>query len=341
MSSERNYASAGVNIASGEEAVDRIKRLAADASTPEMLSDIGGFGALCALPTGYQEPVLVAGADGVGTKLILATRTNRHEGIGIDLVAMCANDILAHGAKPLMFLDYYACGSLCPSTVEGIVAGIAEGCRRAGCALAGGETAELPGMYEGKDYDLAGFCVGVVEKSLIIRPELVKDGDALIGLKSSGPHSNGYSLIRKVIDEEALDLDEKIDDGRSLGEALMTPTEIYVKDILALLGAVDVHGIAHITGGGIPDNLPRILPDGLGAEIDTTSWARPQVFDLLQSRGGISSREMWQVFNCGLGMIVAVAADDAGAAVELLGDRGCSADVVGRVVASDSKVSLL
>jgi phosphoribosylformylglycinamidine cyclo-ligase len=296
-----------------------------------VLGGIGGFGALFEVPKRYREPVLVSGTDGVGTKLKLAFQLRRHETIGIDLVAMSVNDILVQGAEPLFFLDYLACGKLDVPTAARVVKGIAQGCELAGCALIGGETAEMPGMYEGGDYDLAGFAVGIVEKSKILDPKHVRPGDVLLGLASSGPHSNGYSLIRRILDVAGADLDQPMD-GVTLGEALLAPTHIYVKPLLELIDAVPVHALAHITGGGLPENLPRVLPDGVNAEIDLGSWPRPAVFDWLQQQGNVKESEMLRTFNCGIGMVAAVDAADAGRAAALLQQAGESVYRIGRIV---------
>ena len=276
------------------------------------MGGLGGFGALCQLPSGYREPVLVSGTDGVGTKLRLAMDLGRHDTIGIDLVAMCVNDLVVAGAEPLLFLDYYATGKLDVDIAADVVSGIGEGCERAGCALVGGETAEMPGMYEGSDYDLAGFCVGVVEKDEILDGTKVAAGDVLLGLSSSGPHSNGYSLIRKILEVADADLSTDID-GQSLGDALMAPTRIYVKPLLELLRHDDyqVHALSHITGGGLLENLPRVLPEDLTAHVDTSLWQRPAVFDWLKQQGNVDEHEMHRVLNCGIGMVLVVAEDQA------------------------------
>ncbi|CAM3303125.1 phosphoribosylformylglycinamidine cyclo-ligase [Halomonas lysinitropha] len=319
-----SYKDAGVDIDAGNALVDRIKGVAKRTSRPEVMGGLGGFGALCELPTGYREPVLVSGTDGVGTKLRLAMDLGRHDTIGIDLVAMCVNDLVVAGAEPLFFLDYYATGKLDVDIAADVVTGIGEGCERAGCALVGGETAEMPGMYEGSDYDLAGFCVGVVEKSKILDGKQVGEGDVLLGMASSGPHSNGYSLIRKILEVSESALDTAID-GRSLGEALLAPTRIYVKPLLSLLKETDipVHALSHITGGGLLENLPRVLPETLAARIDTSSWTRPAVFDWLQTQGNVDEQEMHRVLNCGIGMVIVVPAekaDQARAHLQALGE---------------------
>jgi phosphoribosylformylglycinamidine cyclo-ligase len=303
------YRDAGVDIDAGDELVERIKPLVRRAQRPEVLAGIGGFGALVELPAGYRRPVLVAGTDGVGTKLRLAIETGRHDTIGIDLVAMCANDVIVQGAEPLFFLDYYATGKLQVAIAEAVVRGIVEGCVQAGAALVGGETAEMPGMYHGADYDLAGFCVGVVEKDAILDGSKVAAGDAIVGLSSSGPHSNGYSLF----------------------ERLLAPTRIYVKPLLALLRALPVHGLAHITGGGLTDNIPRVLPEGLEAVLARPRWPRDPVFEWLQQVARTDSTEMYRTFNCGIGMVVIVPAAQAAATVAFLRERGESAQLIGHV----------
>ncbi|MAY71596.1 MAG: phosphoribosylformylglycinamidine cyclo-ligase [Halomonas sp.] len=307
-----SYKDAGVDIDAGNALVDRIKGVAKRTTRPEVMGGLGGFGALCQLPSGYREPVLVYGTDGVGTKLRLAMDLGRHDTIGIDLVAMCVNDLVVAGAEPLLFLDYYATGKLDVDIAADVVSGIGEGCERAGCALVGGETAEMPGMYEGSDYDLAGFCVGVVEKDEILDGTKVAAGDVLLGLSSSGPHSNGYSLIRKILEVADADLSTDID-GQSLGDALMAPTRIYVKPLLELLRHDDyqVHALSHITGGGLLENLPRVLPEDLTAHVDTSLWQRPAVFDWLKQQGNVDEHEMHRVLNCGIGMVLVVPEDQA------------------------------
>jgi phosphoribosylformylglycinamidine cyclo-ligase len=324
------YRDAGVDIDAGDELVERIKPVVRRTQRPEVLAGIGGFGALVEIPAGYKQPVLVSGTDGVGTKLRLAIDTGRHDTIGIDLVAMCANDVVVQGAEPLFFLDYYATGKLRVDVAEAVIRGIAEGCAQAGAALVGGETAEMPGIYSGDDYDLAGFCVGVVEKSAIIDGTRIKPGDAVVGLASSGPHSNGYSLIRKLL-EVAQANTETVLDGRPLFDRLLTPTRIYVKALLELIRTVPVHGLAHITGGGITDNIPRVLSDGLEVVLERGSWQRDPVFDWLQRTARISAAEMYRTFNCGIGMVAIVPSEHAQAAVNLLNSRGESATVIGEV----------
>ncbi len=331
------YRDAGVDIDAGDELVERIKPLVRRAQRREVLAGIGGFGALVELPPGYQRPVLVAGTDGVGTKLRLAIDTGRHDTIGIDLVAMCANDVVVQGAEPLFFLDYYATGKLQVDVAEAVVRGIVEGCVQAGAALVGGETAEMPGMYHGEDYDLAGFCVGVVEKQAIIDGSKVAAGDAVIGLASSGAHANGYSLIRKLI-ATADATPATLLDGRSLFDRLLAPTRIYVKPLLALMRALPLHALAHITGGGLTDNIPRVLPAGLEAVLERRRWPRDPLFDWLQHIARVDAAEMYRTFNCGIGMAVIVAAERAAAAVEFLNARGESAQLIGEVRAGSRGV---
>lgn len=324
------YRDAGVDIDAGDELVERIKPLVARVRRPEVLAGIGGFGALVELPAGYRRPVLVSGTDGVGTKLRLAIDAARHDTIGIDLVAMCANDIAVLGAEPLFFLDYYATGKLRVDVAEAVVRGIVEGCAQAGAALVGGETAEMPGIYYGEDYDLAGFCVGVVEKDAIIDGSKVRAGDAVIGLASSGPHSNGYSLIRKLIALSGAGSDTQLD-GKPLLDRLLAPTRIYVKPLLALARQLEVHGLAHITGGGLTDNIPRVLPDGLEAVLERRRWHRDPVFDWLQQVGHIEATEMYRTFNCGIGMIAVVPQEQAAQAVALLAANGESPQIIGEI----------
>jgi len=330
-----SYRDAGVDIDAGNSLVERIKPIVKATFRPGVLGGLGGFGALFELPLErYREPVLVSGTDGVGTKLKLALQLGRHDSIGIDLVAMCANDIVVTGAEPLFFLDYYATGHLDVEVATEVVRGIARGCELAGAALTGGETAEMPGIYAQGDYDLAGFCVGVVEKSRIIRPERVRPGDRLIGLASSGPHSNGYSLIRKVLEVSGADLRMPLG-STSLGSALLEPTRIYVKPLLALGQQLDIHALAHITGGGLPENLPRVLPEGTRAVIDGHSWERPEVFRWLQQQGGIAENEMLRTFNCGVGMVVCVAEADTERSLEILRTHGEQAWLLGRIEAAE------
>ncbi len=328
-----SYRDAGVDIDAGDALVDRIKPIAARTLRPEVLAGLGGFGALFEIPIDrYRKPVLVSGTDGVGTKLKLALQLNKHDTIGIDLVAMCVNDIVVQGAEPLFFLDYYATGKLDVDTAASVVAGIGRGCELAGAALIGGETAEMPGMYHGGDYDLAGFAVGVVEKDRIIDGSRVRSGDVLLGLASSGPHSNGYSLIRKVIEVSGIDLDQDCS-GRPLGAALLEPTRVYVKALLALFNDVPVKALAHITGGGIVENLPRVLPEDARAVIDARTWTRPAVFDWLQQAGNITAHEMHRTFNCGIGMAVCVAPEHAEQAMAVLRTHGETVWQIGRVEA--------
>ena len=335
-----SYKDAGVNIDAGNALVERIKGVSKRTARPEVLGGLGGFGALCEIPQGYRQPVLVAGTDGVGTKLRLAMDMGIHDTIGIDLVAMCVNDLVVAGAEPLLFLDYYATGALNVDTAADVVTGIGRGCELAGCALVGGETAEMPGMYEGEDYDLAGFCVGVVEKSAIIDGSDVGNGDVLLGLASSGPHSNGYSLIRKILEIEAADLQQPMGDS-TLGETLLAPTTIYVKALLQLFQQIQVKALSHITGGGLLENLPRVLPDNCNAQIDTGSWQWPEVFQWLQEKGNVETREMYRTFNCGVGMVLCVAQQDVAEALSLLETAGLDAWEIGRVIAGDNSVDLL
>lgn len=326
------YRDAGVDIDAGDELVERIKPAARRTARREVLGGLGGFGALCELPAGYRQPVLVSGTDGVGTKLRLAIDWRRHDTVGIDLVAMCVNDIVVQGAEPLFFLDYYATGKLNVDVAATVVTGIGAGCELAGCSLVGGETAEMPGMYEGEDYDLAGFCVGVVEKAEIIDGSKVATGDALIALPSSGPHSNGYSLIRKIIEVSGADIEQTQLNGKPLTELLMAPTRIYVKPLLKLIkdtGAVKA--MAHITGGGLLDNIPRVLPKGAQAVVDVASWERPAVFDWLQEQGNVDEHEMHRVLNCGVGMVICVAQDKVEAALNVLREAGEQPWVIGQI----------
>ena len=320
------YRDAGVDIDAGNALVERIKSVSQATLRPEVLTGVGGFSALCAIPPGYAEPILVSGTDGVGTKLRLAIDLGIHDTIGIDLVAMCSNDIAVVGAEPLFFLDYYASGKLNVDVAAAVMSGIGNGCELAGAALVGGETAEMPGMYEGEDYDLAGFCVGVVERDGIIDGSQVEPGDTIIGLGASGPHSNGYSLVRRIL-EQADDTDDL--DGKPLMEHLLAPTRIYVKSLLELIKQVPVHALAHITGGGLPENLPRVLPDTLAARIDLDALSVPPVFGWLASTGGVAQSEMLRTFNCGVGMVVAVSADTAEAVAEVLRAEGETVSRIG------------
>ncbi len=325
------YRDAGVDIDAGDELVERIKPAVKRSMRPEVLGGLGGFGALVEVPLHrFRQPVMVSGTDGVGTKLRLAIETGRHDTIGIDLVAMCANDVVVQGAEPVFFLDYYATGKLEVAVAERVIKGIVEGCLLAGCALVGGETAEMPGMYAGGDYDLAGFCVGLVEKDRIIDGTQTRAGDAIIGLPSSGPHSNGYSLVRRLLAMSGADAATMLD-GEPLYDRLLAPTRIYVKSVLALLAQVPVHSIAHVTGGGPTGNIPRVLPDGLEAVLSERSWTRPAVFDWLQRAGNIERDEMYRTFNCGLGMTLCVAATDADQAMEILRASGEQPVLVGEV----------
>ncbi|HLZ99089.1 MAG TPA: phosphoribosylformylglycinamidine cyclo-ligase [Steroidobacteraceae bacterium] len=325
------YRDAGVDIDAGEELVERIKPGVRRSMRREVLGGIGGFGALVEVPLDrYRKPVLVSGTDGVGTKLRLAIDTGRHDTVGIDLVAMCVNDVVVQGAEPLFFLDYFATGKLVVDIGARVIAGIVEGCVQAGCALVGGETAEMPGMYHGDDYDLAGFCVGIVEKDALIDGSRTMAGDIVLGLPSSGPHSNGFSMIRKILDVSGADLESDLD-GVTLGDRLMAPTSIYVKSLLKLVSALPVHGLSHITGGGLVDNIPRVIPDGLEVVLERTAWRREPVFEWLQAAGRVADQEMYRVFNCGIGMTVHVAANDADRAASILREAGQEALVIGEV----------
>lgn len=328
-----SYRDAGVDIDEGDALIDDIGAEVASTRRPGVLGGLGGFGAMFELPPGsYRHPVLVSGTDGVGTKLKLAIQLREYSGVGIDLVGMCVNDVLVQGAEPLFFLDYYATGKLDRRAAGGVIKGIAEGCRQAGCALIGGETAEMPGMYALGDFDLAGFCVGVVEKDEILDGSKVKAGDVVIGLASSGPHSNGYSLIRKIIEVGNHDLAQAFD-GSTLGQVLLAPTRIYVKPLLALLKQSSIHALAHITGGGLLENIPRVLPAGTAVQLTRKAWQRPAIFDWLQTEGGISDIEMHRTFNCGIGMIVVLPATEADAALRQLSAAGETATLIGEVIA--------
>jgi len=326
-----SYRDAGVDIDAGDDLVDRIKPLAKKTMREGVLAGIGGFGALFEVPKRYKEPVLVAGTDGVGTKLRLAFEWNRHDTIGQDLVAMSVNDILVQGAEPLFFLDYFACGKLTVDTAATVVGGIAKGCELSGCALIGGETAEMPGMYPPGEYDLAGFAVGAVEKSKIITGNTIVPGDVVLAIASSGAHSNGYSLVRKIIERAGAKPSDDLG-GRPLGDVVMTPTEIYVKPLLKLISEIDVKGMAHITGGGLVDNVPRVLPENTQAVLHRDSWQMPELFRWLQMKGGVADAEMVRVFNCGIGMVVIVAPAQADAAIKSLSAQGLKAWTVGEVV---------
>ncbi len=336
-----SYEKAGVNLEAGYEVVRRIKSHVASTARAGVMGNIGAFGGMFDLASlGVKEPVLVSGTDGVGTKLKLAFAMDKHDTIGIDAVAMCVNDVLAQGAEPLFFLDYVAVGHNEPAKIEAIVAGVAEGCRQAGCALIGGETAEMPGMYAEGEYDIAGFTCGVVERSKLIDGSKVKVGDVLVGIASSGVHSNGFSLVRKILADNALDLDKRYDElgGRTLGEALLAPTRIYVKQVLEVVRNCDVHGISHITGGGFDENIPRILHEGQGLEIEEGSWEILPLFRLLEQWGGIPHREMFNIFNMGIGMVIALDASEAQKAIDILAAAGEKASVIGRVTGSEGVV---
>ena len=325
------YRDAGVDMDAGEELVERIKPGVRRSMRREVLGGIGGFGALVEVPLDrYRKPVLVSGTDGVGTKLRLAIDTGRHDTVGIDLVAMCVNDVVVQGAEPLFFLDYFATGKLVVDIGARVIAGIVDGCVQAGCALVGGETAEMPGMYHGDDYDLAGFCVGIVEKDAIIDGSRTAAGDIVLGLPSSGPHSNGFSMIRKILQVSGVDLETDLD-GVALGDRLMAPTRIYVKALLKLVGALPVHGLSHITGGGLVDNIPRVIPDGLEVILERRAWRSEPVFEWLQNAGRVADQEMYRVFNCGIGMTIQVAAKDADRAASILREAGQEAVVIGEV----------
>ena len=328
QTSPLTYRDAGVDIAAGDALVEAIKPLAQTTRREGCVSGLGGFGALFRLPDRFRKPLLVSGTDGVGTKLKLAFQLRRHDTIGIDLVAMCANDVLVQGAEPLFFLDYFATGKLSPDTATEVISGIAEGCRQAGCALIGGETAEMPGMYATGEYDLAGFCVGAVEQDQLIDGSNVTPGDVVIGLASSGLHSNGYSLVRKLIEVHNVDLATPLD-GASLGEHLLAPTRIYVSSVLPLLEKMPVHAIAHITGGGLPGNLSRVLPKGCRAELQAQAWNEPAVFGWLRKLTGIDQHEMYRTFNCGVGMVLVVPAETAGQCINLLQQNGETPAVIG------------
>ncbi len=330
MPTPLSYRDAGVDIDAGDALVERIKPLARATLREGVLAGIGGFGALFEVPKRYREPVLVAGTDGVGTKLKLTFQLARHDTVGIDLVAMSVNDILVQGAEPLFFLDYFACGKLDVDTASAVIGGIAAGCAQAGCALIGGETAEMPGMYPDGEYDLAGFAVGAVEKSRIIDGRGIAPGDTVIALASSGPHSNGYSLIRRILDVSGADLSADVD-GRTLADALMAPTRIYVKPVLDVIRAHAIKGIAHITGGGIVENVPRVLPSTVKAVIRRDSWQLPAVFRWLQREGRVTDAELHRVFNCGIGMVIVVAAVHAAQAMQLLTDAGETVWQIGRI----------
>lgn len=331
-----SYKDAGVDIDAGNALVDAIKPIAKATTRPEVPASLGGFGALFELDMSkYKNPLLVSGTDGVGTKLRLAIDSGKHDSVGIDLVAMCVNDLIVQGAEPLFFLDYYATGKLDLPIATDVVKGIGEGCLQSGCALIGGETAEMPGMYPDGDYDLAGFCVGIVERADLIDGTKVKSGDIMLGLTSSGPHSNGYSLIRKVIEVSEADLQTNID-GQPLIDALMAPTRIYVKPLLELMKSVEIHAVSHITGGGLLENLPRVMPENTMAKINTNSWTRPPVFDWIQENGNVEYEEMHRTLNCGIGMVVVVDAANQDKAIEALTAAGEDVVVIGQIEESDS-----
>ena len=332
----KTYENAGVNLEAGYEVVRRIKQHVASTVRPGSMGGIGSFGGMFDLSVlGIHEPVLVSGTDGVGTKLKIAFAMDRHDTVGIDAVAMCVNDVLAQGAEPLIFLDYVAIGHNVPEKVEAIVAGVAEGCRQAGCALVGGETAEMPGMYADGEYDIAGYTTGVVEKSKLIDGSKVKAGDVLVGIASSGVHSNGFSLVRKIVGDRGLSYHDTVEEfgGRRLGDVLLTPTRIYVKQVLEVIRKCDVHGVAHITGGGFDENIPRVLHEGLGLEIHEGSWEILPVFRMLEKWGGVPHREMFNIFNMGIGMVIVLDETEAGKAIGILESRGEKASVIGKVTA--------
>jgi len=332
--SSLTYKDSGVDIIKGNKLIEKIKPIAKSTSRPGVLAGLGGFGAMFEIPLdSYDNPILVSGTDGVGTKLMVAEMLNKHDTIGIDLVAMCVNDLIVQGAEPLFFLDYYATGSLNPELATAVITGIGKGCIESGCALIGGETAEMPDMYQGEDYDLAGFCVGIVEKNNIIDGSRVSDGDHMIALGSSGPHSNGYSLIRKIM--------EKSKPSSNQLDSLIEPTKIYVKSILSLINKLPVNAISHITGGGLLENLPRVLPSHLAAKIDSTSWELPEIFQWLQTEGNIDITEMYRVLNCGVGMVVVVPKDTSQPSIEHLNMLGEKAWLIGEVVKSNGKQVLI
>ena len=328
--SSLTYKDSGVDITKGNQLIERIKPIAKSTFRPGVLAGLGGFGAMFEIPLDkYKNPVLISGTDGVGTKLKVAEMLNKHDTIGIDLVAMCVNDLIVQGAEPLFFLDYFATGSLNPDIATSVIEGIGEGCRQSGCSLIGGETAEMPGMYSGEDYDLAGFCVGIAEKSRIIDGSKVSEGDHIVALGSSGPHSNGYSLIRKVL-EKSTPTNEQLN-------SLIEPTRIYVRSILSLLNTLPVHAISHITGGGLLENIPRVLPDHLAAKLDPASWTQPEIFQWLQNQGNIATSEMYRVLNCGVGMIVVISKESSNEAINHLNSCGENAWLIGEVVRFDGE----
>ena len=328
--SSLTYKDSGVDITKGNQLIEKIKPIAKSTMRPGVLAGLGGFGAMFEIPLDqYKNPVLISGTDGVGTKLMVAEMLKKHDTIGIDLVAMCVNDLIVQGAEPLFFLDYYATGSLNPEIATSVIEGIGEGCRQSGCSLIGGETAEMPGMYNGEEYDLAGFCVGIVEKNKIIDGSKVNEGDHIIGLGSSGPHSNGYSLIRKVL--------EKTTPTSKQLESLIEPTKIYVQSILSLVNTLPVHAISHITGGGLLENIPRVLPGHLAAKLDSTSWIQPEIFKWIQNHGNIDSSEMYRVLNCGVGMVVIIPKNFSDEAIKHLNACGEEAWLIGEVVQSNGE----
>ena len=328
--SSLTYKDSGVDITKGNQLIERIKPIAKSTFRPGVLAGLGGFGAMFEIPLDkYKNPVLISGTDGVGTKLKVAEMLNKHDTIGIDLVAMCVNDLIVQGAEPLFFLDYFATGSLNPDIATSVIEGIGEGCRQSGCSLIGGETAEMPGMYSGEDYDLAGFCVGIAEKSRIIDGSKVSEGDHIVALGSSGPHSNGYSLIRKVL-EKSKPTNEQLN-------SLIEPTRIYVRSILSLLNTLPVHAISHITGGGLLENIPRVLPDHLAAKLNPASWTQPEIFQWLQDQGNIATSEMYRVLNCGVGMVVVISRESSNEAINHLNSCGENAWLIGEVVQFDGE----
>ena len=328
--SSLTYKDSGVDITKGNQLIEKIKPIAKSTMRPGVLAGLGGFGAMFEIPLDqYKNPVLISGTDGVGTKLMVAEMLKKHDTIGIDLVAMCVNDLIVQGAEPLFFLDYYATGSLNPDIATSVIEGIGEGCRQSGCSLIGGETAEMPGMYNGEEYDLAGFCVGIVEKNKIIDGSKVNEGDHIIGLGSSGPHSNGYSLIRKVL-EQTTPTPKQL-------ESLIEPTKIYVQSILSLINTLPVHAISHITGGGLLENIPRVLPSYLAAKLDSTSWIQPEIFKWIQNHGNIESSEMYRVLNCGVGMVVIIPKNFSDEAIKHLNACGEEAWLIGEVVQSNGE----
>lgn len=342
-SQSKSYADAGVDITAGYKAVELMKQHIKRTRNEGCIDDIGGFGGCYSIPKGMEEPVLVSGTDGCGTKVKLAILLDKHDTIGVDAVAMCVNDIICSGAKPMFFLDYIACGKNVPEKIAEIVSGVAEGCVQSGAALIGGETAEHPGMMPEEDYDLAGFAVGIVDKKKILDNSQMQEGDAVIALASSGVHSNGFSLVRKIFDVENCDLNKTYDElgGKTLGETLLTPTKIYVKPVLDLLDKVKVHAISHITGGGFYENIPRSIPDGFAAEIDKKSIKVLPIFDLIAKAGNIPERDMYNTFNMGVGMSIVVAKNDAEKALEILKSDGEDAYIIGKIIKSDSKISII